>query len=61
MTIASCKGCSGPCHAAYVKKCDGYCFECWNRGVPERDELREENARLKARIAELLKETNHAD
>lgn len=33
-----CKGCKRETHPAYLDRYDGYCLDCSNAGVPERDE-----------------------
>lgn len=50
MSEPPCKGCKRKTHPAYVKRYGGYCLECSNAGVPERDD---EIARLRAVIHEL--------
>lgn len=45
-TDKKCKGCKRETHPAYLSRYDGYCLDCENTGVPERDE----------RIAELESE-----
>ena len=49
-----CKGCSRRTHPYYVKKYHGYCLECSNCGVPERDDqiaaLKEEVERLTGKL-----------
>lgn len=53
-----CKHCESPYDIRQEKKCGGYCFGCWNCGVPELregiEELKAENARLKELLAEAL-------
>lgn len=45
-----CKGCLCDNHPLYHKKYDGYCFDCHNHGVPERDDR---IAALAEQVAEL--------
>ena len=50
--IIVCKNCLTAVHPAYVKRYDGYCLDCSNAGVPDKDE---EIEGLKRIIAELRK------
>lgn len=50
-----CKGCRQPTHPSYIDRYGGYCLDCDNAGVSERDEqienLKQENERL-AKLAQ---------
>lgn len=52
-----CKGCYRQTHPAYLDRYDGYCLDCSNQGVDERDEriaaLESELAASQAREARL--------
>ena len=54
--LLRCKGCSRRTHPYYVKKYHGYCLECSNCGVPERDD---QIAALKEEVDLVLYFLNH--
>jgi len=54
--MPTCKGCKADNHPAYDKRYGGYCLDCHNAGVPERDDQTSELTEQRDELLALVKD-----